>query len=120
MSKARVRPYVITCNSGMWMSIAANPGLAYSTAVLAPPEDKDPVHYTHVEIYGPRGGVGPTLEKYFPKPPADLSEDEYREFCNDGIRPYVPMEIVLQLVAENGGIKEGELPPHKPRQLTTG
>jgi len=113
MSKARMKPYVITCNSGMWMSIAANPGLAYSTAVLAPPEDKDPVHYTHVEIYGPRGGVGPTLEKYFSREEDWDEWSDWEHYSTSTVYPYVPMEIVHQLVAENGGIKEGELPPHK-------
>jgi|APSaa5957512535_1039671.scaffolds.fasta_scaffold154863_2 hypothetical protein len=84
----------VLCKDGLYLSVQAN-----SRAYSSPQNDTGP--YTHVEVGFPTRPV-PELIPY-----AEIPEDEYTRT----VYPYVPYDLVRQVIYVRGGIAEGELPP---------
>ena len=83
-----VRPIII-CNDGFRMSVQAGYGI-YSSPIF-----NGALHYTSVEIGFPSNGDRLIAE--YAECPQDLTETIY---------PYVPSEIVDELIEKHGGINK--------------
>ena len=85
----------VRCANGLSLSVQAS-----SRHYSDPKDDIGP--YTHVEVGFPTRPV-PELIPYVDF----LSANDY----TDAVYPYVPYELVRQVIYVRGGIVEGELPP---------
>lgn len=88
----------IVCKDGFSISVQAS-----EYHYCEPRVDYPGVPYSHVECGYPSAHPG-ALVAYQEQPGRDVTDDVY---------PYVPVELVENLIAAHGGIASGEMPSYE-------
>lgn len=88
----------IVCQDGFEISVQAS-----EVHYCEPREDYPGIPYTRVECGYPSSDPGEALKSFQEQPGRDPTDDVY---------PYVPMEIVEELIESHGGIANGWMPKY--------